>query len=296
MTYTPSLILTFSLLALSVCAVWINPAILGTNRLIHPWIALFAAAVLSGLDGGYLTWPSILVLGGLAVAAFVANRGQTNAEARTFLLLIVVVVTIGLAFHVMPGFNNPALIENFRFSPDAAPYTHHANFDKTAAGLLVLVFLCTPVRQTREWRDLLLRTYPIAVLTCIVVIAIGLAAGYSRMDFKLPAYTPVFLVTNLLFTCVAEEAFFRGFLQHRLAKYLERKRVVHGGAVALGCCAVLFGVVHLGGGPWYMVLATFAGLGYGYAYLRTQRVEASILVHFSVNTVHFIGFTYPRLA
>lgn len=177
MSYAPSLILTFSLLALSVCAVWINPVVLGTNRLIHPWIALFAAAVLSGLDGGYLTWPSIVVLGGLAVAAFVANRGQTNPAARAFLLLIVVLVTIGLTFHAMPGFNNPVLIENFRFALNAAPYTHHANFDKAAAGLLVLVFLCNRVRQTCEWRDLLLRTYPIAVLTCIVVIAIVLAAG-----------------------------------------------------------------------------------------------------------------------
>ncbi len=128
------------------------------------------------------------------------------------------------------------------------------------------------------------------------MIAIGLAAGYSRMDFKLPAYTPVFLVSNLLFTCVAEEAFFRGFLQHRFAQYLERKHMKYCGPVALSFCAVLFGVVHSGGGPWYVALATFAGLGYGYAYLRTQRVEASILVHFSVNTVHFIGFTYPRLA
>ncbi|MFN0317979.1 MAG: lysostaphin resistance A-like protein, partial [Burkholderiales bacterium] len=244
---------------------------------------------------GYLAWPALLVLGGLAAAAFAAKRGHANFVVRTFVHAALVTLAIGLAVHAMPGFNNPLLIENFRFSSDAAPYTHHANFDKAAAGLFVLVFLCNRVRQAGEWRDLLLRTYPIALLTCTVVIATGLAVGYSRPDFKLPAYTPVFLVVNLLFTCVAEEAFFRGFFQHRLAKYLQ-DRITHGNLVALASCSVLFGVVHLGGGPWYIVLATCAGLGYGYAYLRTQRLEASILVHFCVNAVHFIGFTYPRLA
>ena len=46
----------------------------------------------------------------------------------------------------------------------------------------------------------------------------------------------------------------------------------------------------------YVALAAVAGAGYGWAYLRTQRIEASILTHFALNAVHFFGFTYPALA
>ena len=38
------------------------------------------------------------------------------------------------------------------------------------------------------------------------------------------------------------------------------------------------------------------GLGYGWVYLRTERIEASILTHFLLNCIHFVFFTYPALA
>ena len=37
-----------------------------------------------------------------------------------------------------------------------------------------------------------------------------------------------------------------------------------------------------------------AGLGYGWAFMRTQRIEAAMAVHFGVNAMHFLLFTYPR--
>jgi uncharacterized protein len=295
MSFAPSLILTFSLLALSVCAVWFDLVTREANRPLHLWLPLFVAAIISGLSSGYLTWPSIVVLGSLVVAAFFTRREQTDYRVRVLFLVFVVLISIGLALHQMPGFHNPILIANTKFSPDAAPYTQYANFDKTAAGLLVLVFFCNRARSTSDWREVLRSTYPVALATAFIVIAAGLLLGYAKLDIKLPAYTPIFLVTNLLFTCVAEEAFFRGFLQHRLAKYFESKNVSNGRSIALVGSALLFGAVHTGGGFGYVVLATLAGLGYGYAYARVERIEAPILVHFSVNTVHFLGFTYPRI-
>jgi membrane protease YdiL (CAAX protease family) len=59
---------------------------------------------------------------------------------------------------------------------------------------------------------------------------------------------------------------------------------------------VLFGLAHLGGGWSHALAAAVAGLGYGAAYLRTQRIEAAMAVHFSVNALHLLFFTYPRLA
>ena len=64
---------------------------------------------------------------------------------------------------------------------------------------------------------------------------------------------------------------------------------------ALAVAAGLFGLAPAAGGPAYVALATVAGVGYGWIYQKTSRIEASMLTHFALNTVHFLGFTYPAL-
>jgi len=65
--------------------------------------------------------------------------------------------------------------------------------------------------------------------------------------------------------------------------------------LALAIASVLFGLSHFWGGWSYVALATVAGLGYGWIYQRTQRIAASILAHFALNTTYFFLFTYPAL-
>jgi membrane protease YdiL (CAAX protease family) len=102
----------------------------------------------------------------------------------------------------------------------------------------------------------------------------------------------IWAVTNLFFTCLSEEAFFRGFVLAELARPGGRAWL----AIAVIVSAVLFGLAHFGGGITYVIAGVIAGLGYGLAYARTRRVEAAMVVHFAVNAVHFLFFTYPRLA
>ena len=121
-----------------------------------------------------------------------------------------------------------------------------------------------------------------------------LALGYVRFE---PRWTPLFWVwapINLFFTCLSEEAFFRGFVQRELARLgANRARAA---LVALLVASLLFGMAHLAGGWKYALAATLAGIGYGYAYQRTRRLEASMAVHFALNATHFLLFTYPALA
>jgi membrane protease YdiL (CAAX protease family) len=93
---------------------------------------------------------------------------------------------------------------------------------------------------------------------------------------------------------MAEEAFFRGFIQKNLS--LMMKKIQHGDYLALLIAAVLFGLAHYPGGIKYVILATVAGLGYVWVYLTTKRIEGSILTHFGLNLTHFLFFTYPALA
>jgi membrane protease YdiL (CAAX protease family) len=112
-------------------------------------------------------------------------------------------------------------------------------------------------------------------------------------DPKFPRESWLWMGVNLGFTCVAEEALFRGFIQAQLQR-LWRNRP-RGAWLALSVAAVLFGLAHAGGGPAYVALATVAGVGYGWVYLRTGCIEASILTHFALNATHFFFFTYPAL-
>nr|WP_286742953.1 CPBP family intramembrane glutamic endopeptidase [Aquabacterium sp. UBA2148] len=57
--------------------------------------------------------------------------------------------------------------------------------------------------------------------------------------------------------------------------------------------ATLFGLVHLAGGPKMAALATIVGLGSGWVFARTGRIETAVLTHFSVNAAHLLAFSYP---
>ena len=140
---------------------------------------------------------------------------------------------------------------------------------------------------------MLKRVAPITLLTLVAVMLLSLWLGYVNWQ---PKWTPLFIIWawgNLFFTCIAEEAFFRGFIQKNLMRVLSN--ITGGTALALLISSVLFGLAHLAGGVYYVILSIVAGIGYGWAYHRTQRIEAAILTHFTLNSLHFLFFTNPVL-
>jgi uncharacterized protein len=289
-----SLWLTFGLLGVAIAAVWLSPLRLSRTVSIPPWMMFFAMATASGFASGFVAPAGVLALLVFAAFAWATSAERFGRAARIGFGVVTAFLALALAMHKVPGFANPQLIANVRFSPDAVPYTQYANFDKASVGLILLAFLCPRAGTAADWRALLRGTLPILAMTVAGVMAIALAAGLVRPDVKWPAYTLVFLATNLLFTCVAEEAFFRGFVQDRLAAAWRSKRIWQ--VAVIGCSAALFGLAHLGGGAAYALLATLAGLGYASAFAVTRRIEAAILTHFAFNAVHFVAFTYPAMA
>lgn len=110
-------------------------------------------------------------------------------------------------------------------------------------------------------------------------------------DPKLPQITLIWILRMLLSVCLAEEAFFRGHLQEKLTLALRQYK--QGAWIAWGVVSLLFGLVHWPGGMPMILMATLAGLAYGFAYLKTGRLEAAVLVHFFVNLIHFLLLSYP---
>ena len=171
--------------------------------------------------------------------------------------------------------------------------SQYVNFDKTLGGTLLLG--CSgwaAMRHSASWTAAVRRAAPVTLVTVAVVMAASLALRFVAFE---PRWTPLFwtwAALNLLTTCVSEEAFFRGLVQTEL------RRALHGptaATVAIGISALLFGLAHVAGGWRYAMLAALAGTGYGLVYERTSRLEMSILTHVTVNTVHFLLFTYPAL-
>jgi membrane protease YdiL (CAAX protease family) len=287
----PDLLFAFGALALAVLTLWIPaPAVRGNRDWLWCGALLVACAV--GEAVGVLDARGLAATFFYLALAFGA-RASERAWVRIPLLVLTGVCAFLFALHRFPGFHNPVLADGVRVSTDAAPFTLHANFDTAVAGIVLMGVFCAPIRARAEWVPMLRRTAPVLLATLVVVLGTGTVAGYVRPDVKWPPFAPWFLAINLLFTCVTEEAFFRGFILGGLARGLERRRF--GTAVAVVVSTALFGLAHARGGPALVVLAALAGLGYAAAYLRSGRIEGAILTHFALNAVHFVAFTYPSL-
>lgn len=282
---------TYILLAAAICAVWAKPLNFGRTS-IQPWLAFFVAALAFGMAAGVLRAPALVALAALAGAAYLTARAPQR-YVRVVCGVVTAVLALALAVHKLPGFNNAIVIDAVTVSPGAPPFTQYANFDKGAVGLILLALLCSRARSWNEFGGVLKQILPVLLATLVAVLGLAVAMGAVRPDLKLSQLTMQFIAVNLFFTVVAEEAFFRGFLQHRLAAALARRPA--GQWIAVACSALLFGAVHLPGGAAYALLATVAGVGYAYAYHLTRRIEAPILLHIALNAVHFAAFSYPAL-
>lgn len=292
--------LTFDLLALAILFVWFPAWQLGARR-VPPWTLMFAGAFVVGVVepfqvGAFAHVLTFSALGTLAALCTFAWAGLAAPRRRPAFVALAAVLALAMSLHLMRGFHNPTQFEAVRFTPDAQPFTQYLNFDKGAAGLILLAAFCVRVDSARA----LLRQAPAILLataaTAIAAIGLALAGGTVRVEPKWPDATLAFLVANLFFTCVAEEAFFRGLIQERLMRFGEKRGQPAWRWIAIAVSAGLFGLAHAGGGTTWMLAATVAGLGYAAIYARTRTIEGAIAVHFLVNAIHFVGFTYPALA
>lgn len=287
---------TYTLLTIALLSLWIIPRQLGATAQKYGWAIPFAAALVVALYAGILQPVALvgfaaLLLGAIGFARAPAESWQHNVAG-------VAILVLGAAFlsHQLPGFNNPRVLSAVRLTPDAIPYSLRLNFDKAAFGLIFLGICHSRMATGMEWRAMSRAAGPPAAGLLVLMTVLALSSSYVQFAPKFPAEAWLWMWANLFLTCVGEEALFRGLVQRQLQRSWERKFRA-GRWLAVITAAVLFGLAHFAGGPAYVVLSTIAGIGYGWAYVRSVgRIEASILTHFALNALHFFGFTYPALA
>jgi membrane protease YdiL (CAAX protease family) len=275
---------TFGFLGLSIISLWLPR---------FWWLAPFALSVGFGYLSGTLYGPAIIWI--VLLASLCLLFRNTQRWYRFMAAIGIAAISLALGLHVLPGFHNPQVAHAIRLSANAVPYDLYLNFDKATAGLCFLgIAYVGLIRTWRECREALARAAPIIGLNIAIIIVLSLALGYLRFDPKRTSFFWLWAYHNLFLTCLAEEAFFRGLIQGGLRTAFNDYR--YGALLALIIGAALFGVAHFAGGWQYVLLATVAGLGYGWVFMRTGRIEMSILAHFLMNATHFLLFTYPRVA
>ncbi len=266
---------------------------------IWPWLILIAALV-TAVSGRMSVGLALLVL--FASVASVTDLMTPLAVAVIALGLIgasilprltgwgavvghvlLILWCLALGAHLIPGFNNLRVLDAVHAGENSAAFTMHLNLDKPMVVFAVLLAWPGMVGAARKTNVALLAA-GCALLP--LLIAAAAASGAVQSEMGLPPWWLLFALSNLFLTCIAEEAFFRGYLQSILRSKL-------GTAGGIAAASLLFGLVHSGGGPALVVFATLLGVGVGCAYAATGRLWVPIAMHFAFNFVHLAFFTYP---
>jgi hypothetical protein len=289
---TLPVLLAFAALTLAQLAVWARRAVASPHAA-RWWMVPFAIAIVTALAGGLIDVRGLLALLLFGLACHAANRARSGV-ARIAAHAMMLTIAAALLLHVIPGFANPRVLTNVVLGPGSEPYSKYLNFDKGVAGLFLLGIYAPDLPERDEglahvggflWRFALATTG---------VLILALALGYLRWDPKLPSWWPLWTWSMVFLTAFPEEAVFRGVVQTSIQRWLGGT----GGATvaAIVTAGTLFGLAHIAGGFSYVVLATAAGIGYGWIYASTRSIGAAVIAHAMLNTVHFVFFSYPALA
>ena len=253
---------------------------------------LFLCAIVTGFLSGVLTILAcafIALLYGLIFLAF----NHKNNIIRLLSSIASACIVVALFMHLAPGFINVRVASGIKLTPDSMPYSFYLNFDKAIAGFIILWLGFSSINKVKFSSSVLVRSLLVSAFAAVVLMFLSIFAHYVKFEPKWDNLFYIWALNNLIFVCIAEEMLFRGLIQNVLVSIMARLK--HGKAIALIIASVIFGIAHVQGSILYAGIAAVAGLFYGGVYLQTNRIESGIIVHFLVNTIHLIFFSYPAL-
>ena len=128
----------------------------------------------------------------------------------------------------------------------------------------------------------------------LIGIPIGFMLGFLRYNLAIPSFSELlaFVIGGYLLVALMEEILFRGIIQNLLSKRMRNEKI------ALLIASIIFGMGHLNNSTtgfsapnWgYVLMASLAGIVYGWVWLKTKRVTAAALTHMLVNLMWAVFF------
>lgn len=261
-----------------------------------PWLwgSFLLIAYILAFEAKIVNWISLIPVLILFFCHYFLIK-EISRGARFLLFGTAVLVSLGLAFHFLPGFHNWNVVAKMQLSPGAYPYNLWLNFDKPFIGIFALAFAIPLISERSELLKMLRRAIPMSLVGILIMMGISLYFGLVKWDPKIPLIVFLWLIDNLIFACVPEEAFFRGFVQREIYRWFGKTQMAALGSIL--AASVLFTLLHL---IWvanlpFLCLVFVASVIYGTIYQTTRSIEASILCHFGLNVTHFFLFSYPAI-
>ena len=125
-------------------------------------------------------------------------------------------------------------------------------------------------------------------------IPTGFLIKFLRYNLQIPSITELitYSVAGYLLVALMEEILFRGIIQNLIEKRVKSE------TVSLIIAAIIFGMGHLNNTTrgyavpnWgYVLMASIAGISYGWVWIKTKRVTASAITHALVNLMWAVFF------
>jgi membrane protease YdiL (CAAX protease family) len=220
---------------------------------------------------------------------------EISKSTRFLLFCSAALISFALDFHFLPGFYNWELANHLQISAGAYPYSLWFNFDKPFIGIFALALTIPLISSRSQLLKVLKISLPMSIAGILIMIGISLHFDLVKWDPKFPVIALVWVFANLIFVCIPEEAFFRGFIQKEIYNWFGKTPLAALGSICV--TSLFFTLFHL---IWvadlsFLCLVFVASTIYGAIYQVTRSIEASIFCHFGMNVVHFFLFSYPTL-
>lgn len=247
------------------------------------WSLALGASLTVAFGFGVIDPIGLIIVG---LGLFLAFKGAKISGWKSHLIHIFIIFwALALATHQLPGFNNLLILDNVSSGSASRPFSLFINIDKPLITFAFLLLLPQILKHSSNSNRQSLRFIQFAILGLLFIPFIAWSGGLLKPELSIPNWLLLFAFNNLFMTCVAEEVFFRGYLQNRLERW--------GWVNALVISSILFALAHFAAGWLYMVLASLAGICYGLIYRATGKLYWAILAHFIFNLYHLLFFTYP---
>ena len=243
---------------------------------------------------GFISYPSLLIIILFALCCYFYKNTKNNFYRFSLSIVILFFASLSLIPFLQDSQKIP-IYTGEKFSSISAPFWMGINIEKSVCGVILGAYLINISRSFSNWLKIFKEFFPIYIIITIALLLPAYLTSYIKFDFKLPENMYLFIANNLLLTCVAEEVFFRGFMQKNLQNIFAKnfKMTQAAPLLSLLLTSLVFGISHFKSGILMVIFAFIAGIGYGYAFQKSEKIESAILVHFGVNITHFIFFTYP---
>lgn len=276
--------LAYLLLVITIISCWILPKY-------YIFAPIYVVAYACAFAGGVVSTISLLPLS-VIIVCLLCLKLSPKRFFHFFAGMIVAVIGTGMMVHMVKGFDNLLVLKAVQFGDSAIPINMYLNFDKASLAILLLGLHIPLIQEKEKWKHVILIAIPWIAFSAIVLFLFSKAIDLVHIDIKIPKESLYFIVINLFFMVIPQEAFFRGFLQNEIIKCLSNKAAP---ILAILCVSLLFGFIHFFFVPniYYILGVMIASLLYGTIYYFSESIESCIITHFSVNLIHFFFFTYP---